>query len=306
MAEATAPGKVILCGEHFVVYGEPAIVAAIDLKAHAYASFTDGPGIHVYSSRVSENALKPIHDVIKLLVESKGAKLIDKGLTVSINSNIPISAGLGSSAAVSVASILAVSKLLGFKLKKSEVVALGVKAEEIIHGRPSGVDPTISVYGGMLVFKIGGRIRRIKPARPIELIIADSGLKRSTGVMVRKVSELASKHPAIFLRLRSTARMIVREAIEAIIEGDVEKLGVMLNLNHGLLSAIGVSNTRLEKLTYAAREAGALGSKITGAGGGGCIIALARPGESDRIVSSLIDAGAEAVYKTRIVEVGAR
>jgi mevalonate kinase len=306
MAEATAPGKVILCGEHFVVYGEPAIVAAIDLKAHAYASFRDEPGIHVYSSKVSENTLKPIHDVIKLLVESRGTKLIDKGLMVSINSNIPISAGLGSSAAVSVASILAVSKLLGFKLKKSEVVALGVKAEEIIHGRPSGIDPTISVYGGMLVFKIGGRIRRIKPARPIELIIADSGLKRSTGVMVRRVGELASKHPTIFSRLRSTARIIVRQAIEAIIEGDIEKLGVMLNLNHGLLSAIGVSNTRLEKLIYAAREAGALGSKITGAGGGGCIIAIARPGESDRIVSSLIDAGAEAVYRTRIVEVGAR
>jgi mevalonate kinase len=306
MAEATAPGKVILCGEHFVVYGEPAVVAAIDLKAYAYASFTDEPGIHVYSNRVPENALRPIHNVIMLLLESRSVKLIDKGLTVSISSDIPISAGLGSSAAVSVASILAVSKLLGFNLKKSEVVALGVKAEEIIHGRPSGIDPTISVYGGMLVFKIGSRIRRIKPAKPIELIIADSGLKRSTGFMVRRVGELASKHPTIFSRLRSTARIIVKQAIEAIIEGDIEKLGIMLNLNHGLLSAIGVSNTRLEKLIYAAREAGALGSKITGAGGGGCIIALARPGESDRIVSALVDAGAEAVYRTRIVEVGAR
>lgn len=305
MAEAVAPGKVILCGEHFVVYGEPAIVAAIDLKAYAYASFTDKPGIHIYSSRVSEDALKPIHDVIKLLLESRDTSLTDRGLMVSINSTIPISAGLGSSAAVTVASILAVSKLLKFKLKRREIVSFGVKAEEIIHGRPSGIDPTVSVYGGMLLFKPGGRIRRIKPAKPIELVIADSGIKRSTGTMVRRVGELASKYPDIFSRLRSTVRMIVRQAAEAIIEGDIDKLGDMFNLNHGLLSAVGVSDSRLEKLIYAARRAGALGSKITGAGGGGCIIALARPGESDRIASSLVDAGAEAIYKVRIVELGA-
>ncbi|MCS7113493.1 MAG: mevalonate kinase [Nitrososphaerota archaeon] len=305
MAEAVAPGKVILCGEHFVVYGEPAIVAAIDLKAYAYASLTDEPGIHIYSSKVSEDALQPIREVVKLLVESKDARLIDKGLMVSINSGIPISAGLGSSAAVAVASILATSKLLGLKLKKREIVSLGVKAEEIIHGRPSGIDPTISVYGGILLFKPGGKIRRIKPAKPVELVIADSGLKRSTGVMVRRVGELASRYPDVFSRLRSTVRMLVRRAVEAIIEGDIEELGGILNMNHGLLSAIGVSNSRLEKLVYAAREAGALGSKVTGAGGGGCIIALARPRESDRIASSLVDAGAEAVYKARILEVGA-
>ncbi|MEM2739899.1 MAG: mevalonate kinase [Candidatus Bathyarchaeia archaeon] len=305
MAEAVAPGKVILCGEHFVVYGEPAIVAAIDLKAYAYASFRDKPGIHIYSSMVSEDALRPIHDVVKLLIESRGVGLTGKGLSISINSSIPISAGLGSSAAVAVASILAVSKLLGLKLRKREIVSLGVKAEEVVHGRPSGIDPTISVYGGMLLFKLRGNIRRIKPAKPIELVIADSGLKRSTGAMVRRVGELASRYPDIFSRLRSTVRTIVRQAVEAIIEGDLEELGGILNMNHGLLSAIGVSNSRLEKLIYAAREAGALGSKVTGAGGGGCIIALARPGESDGIASSLLDVGAEAVYKARIAEVGA-
>lgn len=304
MTEAVAPGKIILCGEHFVVYGEPAIVAAVDLKACAHASFVDELGIHVYSSRVSEVSLRPIYEVIKLLLESRNVSLDNKGIAVSIDSEIPVSAGLGSSAAVAIASILAVSKLLGLKLKKREVISLGVKAEEFIHGRPSGIDPTISVYGGILLFKRGGRIRRIKPTKPMEFVIANSGIKRSTGIMVHKVGELSSKYPDVFLGLRYTMRRIVRRAVKAIVEGEIEILGDILNLNHGLLSAIGVSNSKLERLVYAAREVGALGSKITGAGGGGCIIALAKPGESDRIASSLIDAGAEAVYKARIAEVG--
>lgn len=303
-ASASAPGKVILCGEHFVVYGEPALVAAVNLRAYVEAYRCRRPGIEVESDRVSGRGLKPVEEAVRFILEAYGLDSKNVGLKVKVRSEIPLGSGLGSSAAVSVASALAAAKLLGFKPSREKLFEAGFRAEKLVHGRPSGIDPAISVYGGLLRFK-AGRVRRVRFQGRLELVVADSGIERSTGVMVEKVRRISSRYPRLFSDMRRAARRIVAEAVDAVSEGDFERLGELLNVNHGLLSAVGVSNSRLERLVYAAREAGALGAKITGAGGGGCILALARAGEASKLASTLKDAGAKAVYQVEVSGRGA-
>ncbi|OGD44955.1 mevalonate kinase [Candidatus Bathyarchaeota archaeon RBG_13_46_16b] len=319
---ASAPAKIILLGEHFVVYGEPAIVMAIDKRAYARVEKRKDSRLHVRSMdlnlevffengslRVEQGDLKeekmkfePVKQAIEKVMEKHGQHV---GLDIEINSTVPVGAGLGSSAAVIAATTAATGAILGVKLSKEDILRITYTAEKIVHGTPSGVDPAISTMGGTMLFQMDTGFKPLEVKTNIPLIIGDTGVERSTRVQVEKVRDLVDKYPRVTEHLMKAAREIVLRAIEALKENDLETLGTMMNINHALLYGIGVSDESLEWLANAARKAGALGAKLTGAGGGGCMIALAREEKLEQVSEAIQRSGGRP-FVARKTEEGVR
>lgn len=304
---ASAPAKIILFGEHFVVYGKPAIVMAIDRRAYVKAKPRTDNKVHIYSLNMeisgffenekfklesgglkTEEKLKPINMVAEKIFQIHGERI---GLDIEINSKIPVAAGLGSSAAVAAATTAAICRLLGIKLSKDEIFKITYEAERLVHGTPSGIDPAIATYGGVIIFRKDEGIQPIEVEYEIPLVVGNTCLERSTGELVAKVRKNREKYPSILNFIIEAGEKIVERAQKALKNNELEVLGDLMNINHSLLSAIGVSNEHLDRLVNAARRAGALGAKLTGAGGGGCMIALARRKALEQIVSAIRQAG---------------
>jgi len=305
---ASAPAKTILFGEHFVVYGEPAIVLAIDRRAYATVESRNDKRFYLRSTNLNlagyfENETFNIEqgdareaklkfEPVKLAVEKVLEKYRDTvGLNIEINSTVPVAAGLGSSAAVIAAVIAAVSTLLNVKMQKEDVFRITFEAEKIVHGTPSGIDPAISTFGGTLLFQMDTGFKPLDVKMDIPLIIGDTGVERSTRVQIEKVRHINEKYPQIMEPIMRSAREIVLRAMEALKENDLETLGELMNINHALLYGVGVSDESLEWLINAAKKAGALGAKLTGAGGGGCMIALAKNEKLGQVLEAIQRAG---------------
>jgi mevalonate kinase len=305
---ASAPAKVILFGEHFVVYGEPAIVLAIDKRTYAKAENRNDHRLHVRSVNLNlagyfENQIffveqgearevKMKFEPIRLAVE----KVLEKhqkngGLDIEINSTVPVAAGLGSSASVVAAVTAAVGALLKINMTKEDILRIAFESEKVVHGTASGVDPAISTFGGTLLFQMDTGFKPLEVKTDIPLVIGDTGVKRSTRAQVARVREIKEKYPQVVDPIMRAAREIVLRAIDALKENDLDTLGELMNINHALLYGIGVSDESLEWLTNAARKAGALGAKLTGAGGGGCMIALTRNERLQNVAEAIQRAG---------------
>jgi mevalonate kinase len=305
---ASAPAKIILFGEHFVVYGEPAIVVAIDKRARAEAERRQDERLRFQSAnlntscyfengafKVEQGDAKQVRfkfEPVKLAVE-KVLAVYGKnvGLDIRINSAIPVASGLGSSAAVVASVTAAVAALLELEFSKQDIFRIAYEAEKIVHGTPSGVDPAIATFGGTLLFQVDTGFKPLEVKTDVPLVIGDTGVERSTRIQVEKVRETMDSFPQITDPLRKAAREIVLRAVTALQENDLETLGRLMNINHALLYGIGVSDESLEWLANAARKAGALGAKLTGAGGGGCMIALARPEKLENVSEAIMRAG---------------
>jgi mevalonate kinase len=305
---ASAPAKIILFGEHFVVYGEPAIVLAIDKRAHATVNRREDKRLHVQSVNLNlagffENGTfkpeqgdakeaKAKFEPVRLAIEKVlGKYKKDVGLDVEINSTIPVAAGLGSSAAVVTAVTAAVGALLDLKMSKEDVFRITFESEKVVHGTPSGVDPAISTFGGTLLFQIDTGFKPLEAETNMPLVIGDTGVERSTRTQVEKVRNMMNSYPRVGDPMRKAAREVVLRAIDAFKENDLQTVGELMNINQALLSGLGVSDESLEYLINAARKAGALGAKLTGAGGGGCMIALAENERLEQVSEAIMRAG---------------
>jgi mevalonate kinase len=305
---ASAPAKVILFGEHFVVYGEPAIVLAIDRRAYVTVDHRNDKRIHLQSANLGfagffENGNFKIEkgdarkarlkfEAIRVAVEKvMGTCGEEVGLNIEINSAVPVAAGLGSSAAVLAAATAATGSLLKAKISKEEVFRITCEAEKVMHGTTSGVDPAISTYGGALFFQMDTGFKPLEVKADIPLVVGDTGVERSTRVQVEKVRGVMENYPTLFEPLRKVAREIVLRAIDAFKENDLATIGELMNINHALLYGMGVSDESLEWLINASRKAGALGAKLTGAGGGGCMVALARNEGLEQVLAAIMRAG---------------
>ncbi len=319
---ASAPAKVILFGEHFVVYGEPAIVLAIDRRAYAkvdtrndkrlylrsvnlnLAGYFENGNFKIEQGDVKEAIMKfgPVRLVVEKILEKHGKK---EGLNIEINSTVPVAVGLGSSAAVVAAVTTAVGALLGVKMSKEDVFRTTYQAEKIVHGTPSGIDPAISTFGGTLLFQMDTGFKPLEVKTDIPLVIGNTGVERSTRVQVEKVREVKERYPQIVEPIMRSAREIVLRAIEALKENDLETLGELMNINHALLYGVGVSDESLEWLINAARKAGALGAKLTGAGGGGCMVALTRNERLEQVLAAIQGAGGRC-FMARKTDEGVR
>ena len=305
---ASAPAKIILFGEHFVVYGEPAIVLAIDKRAYAKVENRDDKRLHLHSANLNlagyfENGtfkieqgdakeakmkFEPVKLAAERVLEAYGKNV---GLNIEISSTVPVAAGLGSSAAVVAAVTAAVGALLDVKISKEDVFRITYEAEKIVHGTPSGIDPAISTFGGALLFQIDTGFKPLDVKMDIPLVIGDTGVERLTRVQVEKVREAKEKYPQVVDPIMLAAREIVLRAIDAIKENDLDTLGDLMNINQALLYGVGVSDESLEWLINAAQKAGALGAKLTGAGGGGCMIALAKNENLEQVLEAIQKAG---------------
>ena len=313
---ASAPAKVILCGEHAVVFYEPAIVMAINRKASVTVEERKAQGIHIKSRNLGVSGLykgkffkpeagglaaklklEPIRMAVVKTLELAEERV---GLNVSVNSDIPVATGLGSSAAVAVATIAATGKLLGIKLEKEKICSLAYEAEKLVHRHPSGVDTYISTYGGITIFKRSEKLVPLKVHANLPLVIGNTGIPRSTGELVGHVRKLKEAHPTIINPIISAIGQLSVSAAQALQEGDLRRLGGLMNVNHGLLSALGVSNEALDHLVYTARHAGALGAKLTGAGGGGCMIALSMPDKIRKLANAIQKAGGAVMIAKKI------
>lgn len=301
IGHGSAPGKVIITGEHSVVYGYPAIAASIGLRCHVQATrYSDGISIEAGDIDCEFNYSKEDIDSINngtmvfeqldsiALSVSKTLGSIEPNVHIKIASDIPISAGLGSSAAVAVASIAATSDLFDIKLTKNQISEIAFEAEKITHGTPSGIDNSITTFGGILKFQ-KGRISVKKLLNPIPLIIGNTLTPRNTKKLVKGVSDLKNDHPQIISEILDTMGKLANTIETALEESDLPLLGELFNINHGLLDSLGVGHPTLSELVWRMRVEGALGAKLTGAGGGGCIIAVCDIDKRKDIANQLKD-----------------
>jgi len=305
---ATAPGKVILFGEHAVVYGRPAIAAPVhQVRATAMvAPGAAGRGLWLVAAdlgRVTPLAEAAADDALALIARLTLARLDAPvpDATLTVHSTIPIASGMGSGAAVSTAAARALAAFVGCELPPEIVSALVYEVEKLHHGTPSGIDNTVVVYGLPVYFVRGAPPETFQVGLPLHLVIGDTGGASPTRVAVGEVRRAWERDPAHYERLFDQVGDVAQQA-RTLIEsgGDRSELGGLMNRNHDLLCEMGVSSPALERLTAAARAAGALGAKLSGAGRGGNMIALVEPACAAAVSEALRRAGAVRVIQTRV------
>lgn len=280
-SESSAPGKVILFGEHFVVYGIKAILCAINKRIVVRAKTIPEKVIsiksemgHLSSSPKTtlaeiDSPLKPLFYLAKKLIEKHD---YNAGLSVNVMSEIPAGVGLGSSSACCVAGAAAISGLFE-KLDRDEILRLAIEAEKTIHQDSSGADCTVCMHGGMMEYSKEGGFARISSTPGFKLVIANSHLEHSTKEIVSNVKRFKERNEAKFLDMCNAENELVENALSLIEKNDLTGLGMCITKNQEMLEAIGISNDDLEYIVRIANKT-SFGSKITGAGSGGCIFAL--------------------------------
>jgi mevalonate kinase len=267
---AQSSGKAILLGEHAVVYGVPAIAAGLGKGASATARAGEGIIRIGDRSAVARDESEPGRGFGALL-DAVGLAAAD----VTVTLDIPAGVGLGASAAIAVAVARAVLELKGeSKPGLDRVVDVAMAWERVFHGNPSGVDAWAAAHGGCVLFTKGSGIKPIHVARRMPLAIAVAGPPASTKVMVEGLARLRDRKPEMVDKSLAGIESLVRNAALCIDAGDLIGLGKLLDLNQMLLSGLFLSTEEIESACAWAREAGALGAKLTGSGGGGCVIAL--------------------------------
>jgi mevalonate kinase len=279
-AEATgrASGKVILLGEHAVVYGVPAIVAGIAAGARARAVRLRNAGEVSYICigghiRAATDDGTDVGRALAAVI----ARCEVEPVRVDVQTDLPPGAGLGCSAAIGVAIVRALDALSKSSATPSETVERAMAWEKVFHGRPSGIDATAAVHGGCLWFSRsagGADVRSIWLKRPLTLVVGYTGASSSTLEMVERVALLRKRRPLLAHQSFEAIRVLVEKARQAMTLGDHIQLGHLLRLNQAALTALALSTEAIDTMVRTANEAGALGAKLTGSGGGGCVVAL--------------------------------
>jgi mevalonate kinase len=309
MAEtvATAPGKVILFGEHAVVYGHPAIAAPVtQVRATATVRDSTAPGVRLLAPDLGldrwlaeareDDALAAAARLVALRADNPTLP----NLEITIHSTIPIASGLGSGAATAAALIRALARHLN-RLDLSgdaAVCDLTYLVEQIHHGTPSGIDNTVVAYERPVYFvrqRPQNRIERLAVGQPYHLLVGDTGVRSATHAVVTDVRRQWEADPGTFEAIFEACGAITAQARAVLERGEQERLGALLNENHRWLQRMTVSDPTLDRLVEAAKQAGALGAKLSGAGRGGNMIALVRPAERETVRRALLAAGAVQV-----------
>lgn len=334
MSAAAAPGKIILCGEHAVVYGRPAIavpVSQVEARAIVVDSngglIIDAPDRGIASRLADLPADDPLAAIVNLTLAKVGRAADSLSAVVAIQSTIPIAGGLGSGAAVSTAIARALASYCGRELGASEISALVFEVEKLHHGTPSGIDNTVIAFGRPVYFVRGphppprpdghpsplssdgergegqgarGEVTTFAVPVPFRLVIADTGIASPTKMTVADVRQAREAEPQKYEALFDRCGEIARRARALIESGEPSSLGELLTANHWALREMGVSSPELDRLVDAALDSGALGAKLSGGGRGGNMIALITAETEERVGECLLKAGAKRLITTTV------
>jgi mevalonate kinase len=302
MSSASAPGKIILFGEHAVVYGRPALAVPVT-QIHADVEVVDAPesGIWIEAPDIDLhaelNSLPSDHPLAAVIhrflpniepsPRSKGTR--DQGIKIRISSTIPVASGLGSGAAVSVALIRALSSFVSRPMSDEQINEMAYEIEKIHHGTPSGIDNTVITYAKPVFFIKGQPIEIFKVGKPFTIVIGDTGIAAPTKEAVGDVRKLWETDKERWEKIFDQIGEIARKARQRIENGEWEALGELMNRNHEYLQELSVSSPELDRMVEAARKAGALGAKLSGGGRGGNMIALVKPERAEFVAKALYD-----------------
>ncbi len=285
-------GKLILFGEHAVVYEQPAIVASLSRGANAWVSLdtkqsikiVDGMSGEVFAETTpdaeGDGLQRAFHSMLQVFEVNAPARVV-------ANMNIPIGAGLGSSAALAAAVSRALAEFVGTQSDTARIERAVALSENVFHGKASGIDQAAALGGGVFLYQNRGDGKAIRQLEvmPVRVAVCQADKPASTAGEVGRVAELHERHPKRTKQIDHVIGDISRDAAKSLLEGDWDAVGELMNFNQGLLYSLGCSTGPIEAACFVAREAGALGAKLTGAGGGGCVFALA-PDNADTIVEA--------------------
>lgn len=307
--QASAPAKIILVGEHAVVYGQPAIAVPVSsLRASAQATpNSDHQGLYIEAEDLGQRLPVSVSDVILDHALVQTARLFldfasqpAPNLTVHLSSQIPMASGLGSGAAVSTALVRVLAQAMNLRLTDDHLNSLIFEVEKLHHGTPSGIDNTVIVYERPVYFVRSQPIESVAIGAPLTLLIGDTGQGALTRVAVSDVRTLVESQPAEINPILDAVGDLVRQARTAIETGNAQSLGRLMTRNHHLLQQLTVSSPELDQLVDAALNAGALGAKLSGGGRGGNMIALVSPETRQQVADALTKAGAVRVFATTV------
>jgi mevalonate kinase len=289
-------GKVILLGEHAVVYGVPAIVAGIDRGARARArALACGPSIlSIGGLRVARGDGS---DIARAFAAVLHACNVETPVDVEADTDLPAAAGLGCSAALGVAVVRALDAFRNVgPASPDDVARRATEWEKVFHGNPSGIDANAACRGGCFLYRRqqgAASVKDLRLRQPLTIAVGHTGIASTTRAMVEHVANLREQKPDLVARAFDAIRAIVTRAETAIDAGDRPTLGLLMNENQAILQSLSVSCEEIETMCRNAKENGALGAKLTGAGGGGCVIALAS-GRPDPIIEGWEKSGFHA------------
>lgn len=304
-SEGHAPGKVILFGEHAVVYGRPAIaIPFAAVEATAVVDETSSEGLSILAPdigeevRLSRDSAHPLAVMARLVLEALGED--EPEAQITIHSTIPVASGLGSGAAVSAALGRALSSYLDHPLPTPRLSSLVFEVEKLHHGTPSGIDNTVVCYGQPVYFVKGNRPEPLHVGEPFWLVIADTGIPSATKESVGAVRAAWEQNAGKLEDLFDDIGAISTAARTAIESGRTEQLGPLMTRNQETLHRMAVSSPELERLIEMALLAGAAGAKLSGGGRGGNMIALVEEKTAGAIAEALCRAGAARVWTTTV------
>jgi mevalonate kinase len=302
-AIAEAPAKAIITGEHFVVHGAWALAAALPRKVRV--AVEPSSKFEVLSDlfgKAGAPELLPVSRVVEEMAREFSEK---PAVRVTVSSDVPGGAGFGSSAATMVAVASAYSKLNSLGLTVPEIIECAMVGERSIHGNPSGIDPAICAHGGVILFRTEEALKKVSFRGTRSLILSYSGLKRSTRGQIGRVSEMKEKYPGMFESLATGMSELSLRASEMLRADDAKGLGSLMTINHAALMSLGVSTDALDKMVDLLLSMGSYGAKLTGAGGGGSVLAVAPEGKEKSIVSGLSARGFDT-FRVKIPVGGVR
>lgn len=303
---AAGYGKIILFGEHAVVYGRHALALPVPLAIEAKVEDARaGEGVELIIPRWGIEQRLPkqpekrqaFQKQFGLILEGLG--LENEAMKIEIFPNVPRAMGLGGSAALAVAAIRALDTHYHLDLSDERVNELAFECEKVAHGTPSGIDNTMSTYGKPLLFRKGspGLQEFLEIDQPLKFVIGMTGVESLTHKMVTRVRQQWERNTTLYERIFNEIDSLTLQGVKAIRDNDLEHLGDLMNVCQGLLNALQVSSWEVEELVQIARDNGALGAKLTGAGGGGAVIALC-PENADDVKVAMQRAGYQAMEVT--------
>ena len=295
---ASAPGKVILFGEHFVVYGIKAVLCSIDKRITTTSQIIDEKKIKIKSDignveistdsfstpDRSMNVMKPFLYIAKKALEKSGKNV---GIEIKIDSEIPAGIGLGSSSACCVAVAASVMGLFE-KLTKEEILKIAIEAERTIFENTSGADCSVCTFGGLMEYDMKNGFKKINSKANFDLVIANSKQAHFTSEVVENVKKFRENNEDLFASFCDQESILIQNALMSLEKNDLESLGLLMSENQDLLERINISTEKLALLVREAKKT-SFGAKITGAGGGGCIIALVDKSNLEKTISNLQD-----------------